>query len=549
MEIVSFPLPSAQPLSEAYCAQSDSRIAGLFGGHPSDEGAWQTRLAYLHEKREQRVPSEALARVLLDYNRRFGAEESVNKSIANIAQGAPVVVGGQQAGLWTGPLLVIHKAVTIIQAAKHAEARLGQPVVPVFWIAGEDHDWEEANHAYIQAAADAPRKIAIAHPGGARTSVSRTQLRAEEWQTALKELASVLPDTPVKQPLLARLHAAADRSSTLTDGFAHVLAHLFGEFGLVLLDADDPALRKLESGMFRTLIERGGELEEAYRAAGGAIRSLGYMEQAEAAEGCANLFLFHGDARTGAEERTLLYRRADEFANRRGTVRLTADELIGIAERAPERLSNNVLTRPLMQDYVLPVLATVLGQGEIAYWAQTSEAFRLLGMEMPIIVPRMSFTLIEPQLPKQMEKYGLNFGEIVAGYADKQQAWLDEREEWAIGDKFSETRAQFDQLYAPLLELISSLEPGLGRLGATNRERILREMNYLEARTKDAHARRFDAALRQMDRIANSLWPGGKPQERVLNAMSFYNQYGTDWVKQLLAVPFESDGGHRLVYL
>ncbi|TYP77967.1 bacillithiol biosynthesis cysteine-adding enzyme BshC [Paenibacillus methanolicus] len=547
MELESFPLPSNQPLAEAYCLQSDSRIAGLFGGHPSDEGVWQARSAYLREQRDSRVPAESLARVLLDYNRRFGSEGTVAQSIESIAQGASVIVGGQQAGLWTGPLLVIHKAVTIIQAAKHAEARVGQPVVPVFWIAGEDHDWEEANHAYIQA--DAPRKIAIAHPGGAKTSVSRTKLTAAEMKAALQELAAVLPDTPNKQPMLAMLQATADGSATLTDWFAHVLTHLFGEHGLVLLDADDPALRKLESDMFRTLIERGGELEGAYRQAGAAIRSLGYKVQAESAEGCANLFLFHGNPADGGQERTLLYRREGEFANRRGTVRLTADELIGIAEQAPERLSNNVLTRPLMQDYVLPVLATVLGQGEIAYWAQTSESFRLLGMEMPIIVPRMSFTLVEPHLPKQMDKYSLGFNEVIERYAAKRQAWLDEREEWAIGEKFGKTRAQFEELYAPLIELVSSLEPGLGRLGDTNRERILREIAYLEQRAKDAHERRFDAALRQMDRVAHSLWPGGKPQERVLNAMQLYNQYGVDWIKRLLEAPFEPDGRHRLVYL
>ncbi|MFC4103926.1 bacillithiol biosynthesis cysteine-adding enzyme BshC [Paenibacillus xanthanilyticus] len=547
MEIESFPLPSGQPLAEAYCLRSDSRIAHLFGGHPSDEGAWQARYAYLQEKRGGRVSAESLARVLRDYNGRFGAGEQVARRIGEIAQGAPVIVGGQQAGLWTGPLLVVHKAVTIIQAAKQAESRLGRPVVPVFWIAGEDHDWEEANHAYIQE--HAPRKIAILHPGGAKTSISRTRLSAAKLKDTLRELASALPDTPHKQPLLAMLEAAADESATLTDWFAHVLTHLFREHGLVLLDADDPALRKLESDMFRMLIKRGGELERAYRQAGEAIRSLGFKEQAEAAEGCANVFLFHEEPTGGGQERTLLFRRAGEFVNRRGTVRMTEDELLDIADHEPERLSNNVLTRPLMQDFVLPVLATVLGQGEIAYWAQTSEAFRLLGMEMPIIVPRMSFTIVEPHLPKQMDKYGLNFGEVVERYAVKRQAWLDEREEWAIGERFGETRARFEELYAPLIELVSSLEAGLGRLGDTNRERILREIAYLEQRAKEAHARRFDAALGQMDRVAHSLWPGGKPQERVLNAMQFCNQYGIDWVKQLLAAPFESDGRHRLVYL
>ncbi|MBO7743868.1 bacillithiol biosynthesis cysteine-adding enzyme BshC [Paenibacillus sp. MWE-103] len=537
-------LPFGQPLVEAYAKRSHPGVEALFGSHPAEESHWHRRMNWLEAHGDKRVQPERLADALLAYNKRMNAVPAVLANIEAIRAGAPVVVTGQQAGLWTGPLLVIHKAVTAIAAAREASGLTGKHVVPVFWIAGEDHDWDEANHAYVRAAEDKLVRVAIDRPAGGRTSVSRTKLAKPAMAEALQRLGAVLPDSEFKRELLDALSRFAADHDDLSGWFAAVLGWLFGKQGLVLLDSDDAGIRALEAPMFTAMIERNDALEAAYKRSEAALRELGFAPSADVADGCANLFVFEAD------ERTLLYKETDgSFRNRKETCRLSRGELLRIAAEEPQRLSNNVLTRPLMQDYLLPVLGAVLGPGEIAYWTLTGEAFRAMGMEMPLILPRMSYTLVDAATEKQMAKYGLSFDDVVHRYADRREAWLKERDELGIEERFAEAGAQFEALYAPVMRLSASVEKGLEALSANNLRRILDQIAYLEKRTKEAHARRFDAALRQQDGVALALWPEGGPQERTLNMADFWNRFGASWLEKLLEAPYDRSGGHYLIFL
>ncbi|MBW7456085.1 bacillithiol biosynthesis cysteine-adding enzyme BshC, partial [Paenibacillus sepulcri] len=262
MEIESVQLPFGQPLTEQYVKRTNPKVESIFGSHPADDRAWTDRLRQLKEHTSRRIPADRLAAMLERYNTRVNGHRSVISNIQAIANGAPVVVGGQQAGLWTGPLLVIHKAVTIIAAAREASLLTGETVIPVFWIAGEDHDWDEANHAIIHHGDAGINKIAIDRPSGSRTSVSRTELTREAFLEAVEQLKSSLPDTGFKPDLIARLTGFAEQSRTMSDLFALTMGWLFGDQGLVLLDSDDPALRELEAPMFQMIIERNDELEQ-----------------------------------------------------------------------------------------------------------------------------------------------------------------------------------------------------------------------------------------------------------------------------------------------
>ncbi|QHW30390.1 bacillithiol biosynthesis cysteine-adding enzyme BshC [Paenibacillus rhizovicinus] len=542
MKTVQIELPFSQPIAEAYIKRNHPGIEALFGSHPAEEAHWHRRLNWLKAHADKRVEPERLAEVLLAYNKRMNDHPAVMANIEAIRSGAPVVVTGQQAGLWTGPLLVIHKAVTAIAAAKDAARLTGTEIVPVFWIAGEDHDWDEANHAFIRSGEAELTRIAVPRPKGGRTSVSRTKLERAELSDSLKRLSASLPDTNFKRELLETLEGFAARCDDLSDWFALAMGWLFGKYGLVLLDSDHPDIRALEAPMFVQLLHRNDELESAYMRAAGALRELGYEPSADVAENCANVFLFEED------ERTLLYKQDGDFRNRKETFRISREELLRIAEQEPQRLSNNVLTRPLMQDYLLPVLGAVLGNGEISYWTLTGEAFRCLGMEMPLIIPRMSYTLVEGATEKQMDKYGLSFADVMTRYESHRAAWLKERDELDIESRFEEARTQFETIYNPVMGMSASIEKGLEALAANNLRRIQDQISYLEKRTKEAHARRFEAALRQQDGVALALWPNGQPQERVLNMTDFWNRSGSAWLEKLLDAPYDRSGGHHLIY-
>lgn len=301
--------------------------------------------------------------------------------------------------------------------------------------------------------------------------------------------------------------------------------------------------------MLQRMLAHNGELEGAYAAAARDVSAWGYALQAEAEHGSANLFYYRKETLTPERsERIKLYRTAEGFADRRGLVRLTADEALAQAADAPERFSNNVLSRPIMQDYLLPVLAAVLGPGEIAYWGIIGRAFRLMGMEMPLVLPRMSFTLIDETSAKHMEKYDLTLDDIIDRFEARRDDWLAEQDEGKLEARFEETKQQLLALYEPLLGEVTERMPGLAGLAAKNRELLGEQVEFMRRRVLAEQERRHEVSLRQLDRLRLMLHPGA-PQERVLNFAPYWSKYGDEWLRQLLTLPYDPSGRHRLVYL
>lgn len=534
---------SGQPITRDYIANY-AAVASLYEYNPWEAQSEEARADWLDREDRPQADRAALVRVLREYNARIGNNSAAASELLDALEDKRtlVVVGGQQAGLFTGPLLVLYKAITIINEAKTAAARLGRKVVPVFWIAGEDHDVDEVNHTYILTDSLSVQKIKLNAAPETKCSVSRWNVPAEAWDDAIAQLDQTLMNTEFKPELIERLRSICADSSTLSDQFAKIIAWLMGEYGLLLVDSDDPALRKLESGLFRSIVERNAELSDTLMAAKQRLESFGYKAQTELAPEQAHLFVFHNG------ERLLLGRGEDGFSDRKGTVRLSEDELAQLAASEPERLSNNVMTRPLMQDYLFPVLSTVLGPSEIAYWGLLRSAFELYGLRMPIIVPRYEFTLLEGTIQKQMTKYGLDFDDVVKRLAEKQSAWLEAQGSLQVDQLFEEAKEQFEQLYNPVVEAVSGLNPGLRKLAETNKQKIAEQMAFLQARAGDAFRSQHDSALRQWERIRLSVLPQGKPQERVYNGFQYLAKYGHSWLGELLESPLERDGIHRIVY-
>ncbi|WP_151735851.1 bacillithiol biosynthesis cysteine-adding enzyme BshC [Paenibacillus tengchongensis] len=543
MNVLPEPLPGGSALARDYIDHYE-KVSRFYGGEFRNPESRQARAQWLDQSEHNRAGRKEVAAVLRLYNGRFNKHEAVQDSLSLLEQpGTLVVTGGQQSGLFTGPLFVVYKAMTVIQAAREAAVQLGRPVVPLFWIAGEDHDWDEVNHTYVLNRSGEITRIKIDRPEGPRGSVSHIPVGEESWRQVLEELDGLLQDSEFKPQMLEMAAEAAHTADSMSDAFAKLLGSLFGRFGLILLDSADPALRRLEQPFFRTLIERNDELEAAYLEASTALTSSGYELQADVTAGNANIFYIHEGTRL------LLYKQDGRFTDRKGRVAFSRDELLALLAEHPEHFSNNVLTRPLMQDYVLPVLATVLGQGEIAYWAIPHAAFRTIGGQMPLILPRMSFTVVEGTLQKHMDKYNLSFSDVRSGLDSKRQEWLASTDELELGRRFAEAKQAFTEVYEPLIGQLGQIQPGLIKLGENNKTKILEQISFLQDKAQDALEKRNEAALRQWERIELSLMPLGKPQERVYNIMYYLNRYGLSWLDELMAVPSDFSGTHRMIYM
>ncbi|HEY2494968.1 MAG TPA: bacillithiol biosynthesis cysteine-adding enzyme BshC, partial [Paenibacillus sp.] len=365
MNVVMDSLKSGSALANDYIHHYE-KVESLYGEDYRHETTWNERAQWLDDTEGRRVDRHALVEILREYNGKHNAHNAVHTSLDILDKpGALVIAGGQQSGLFTGSMLVVYKAITIIQAAREAEKRLKRSVVPIFWIAGEDHDWDEVNHTYLLTGDMNLTKIRMDKHKQTRSSVSQTPVSDKEWARAMNMVIATLQDSEFKADIVTIIRQATESSNNLSDAFAKLLGKLFGQYGLVLLDSADPELRKLEQSVFQSMIEKNEELGRAYQVSAGQITSLGYELQADVAEDGANLFYIHEG------NRLLLTRVEDRFMDRKGLVAFTREQLLEILHSHPERFSNNVLTRPLMQDSLFPVLGSVLGQGEISYWAIT----------------------------------------------------------------------------------------------------------------------------------------------------------------------------------
>ncbi|MDU5949870.1 MAG: bacillithiol biosynthesis BshC, partial [Paenibacillus macerans] len=287
MNIVQDLLAPAGPLADAY-AHRFGAVAQLYEYDPALDESWSSRLEWLDETEDRRINRTALVSRLREYNRLHNPDAAVEQALGKLEQpGTAVIVGGQQSGLFTGPLLVIYKAITIIKAAKTAAAKLNRPVVPVFWIAGEDHDWDEVNHSYILSPDLQVKRIRIKRDPDNRLPVSFSQVQSEDWEQAADELEQLLPGSEFKSGLMELFRRSAAESASLSECFAKLMGAWFGKYGLVLLDSADGELRKLETPVFESIIRQNDELEAAYFESARDLAALGYEPQAEVSEGGA----------------------------------------------------------------------------------------------------------------------------------------------------------------------------------------------------------------------------------------------------------------------
>ncbi|MDT0124018.1 bacillithiol biosynthesis cysteine-adding enzyme BshC [Paenibacillus sp. RRE4] len=543
MKGITEALRSGSKLAEDYLCTTDA-ARSLYEYDIRWENGLHARAEWLKQSEHTRVDRHELAAYLRLYNKRVNDHGKVHAAITRLVEeDALVVTGGQQSGLFTGPLFVIYKAASVVAAAREAEQQLKRPVIPVFWIAGEDHDWDEVNHTYLPDKQGQIHKVKLQGHFKGKDSVSYVEVKWDQWETVLNQVEQLLPDTIHKPGLIKLITEIHQLSANLSDAFARMISALFAKTGLVLMDAADPELRKLEKPVFERLIRKNDSLREAYLQGASSVEQAGYSTSAEVAEDGANLFYIHEGARL------LLMLKDNLYQDRKGLVSFTEERLLQELEDHPERFSNNVLTRPLMQDSLLPVAAVILGHGEIAYWGLTREAFRTFGLQMPILLPRLSFTIMEEVQHKYMKQYGLSFQDVQNQLEEKKAQWLTKQETFQVDERFTQIREQFVTLYRPLLDQVAEVHPGLNRIGEANLAKMNEQIQYLERQTRKAIEDKHQVSLRHWNGIQNALFPMGKPQERVHNALFYLNRYGTEWIEELIKASADFRGEHKVISL
>jgi bacillithiol biosynthesis cysteine-adding enzyme BshC len=544
MEVKEMALPSINPFASDYI-KSKMNIRDFFHYDLAEVNVYNRRIQELKEKRFQR---EELSNTIAQYMNRFGMSEAVRDNIEALKDpDSTVVIGGQQAGLLSGPLYTIHKIISIIKLAEKQSVELGKKVIPVFWIAGEDHDLQEVNHVFALKG-DHYEKITYPYHQETKTMVSDTPLIETEASAWIQEIFRSFGETAYTKDLIVSLKQKISSSFSLTDFFVSIINDWFKEYGLLLVDAADPRLRKLESSYFEAMIEHHCEITSAVLEQQSFLSIQGYKKTIEMEANSANLFYYDKEVK----DRILLHFNKDSsvFSDKAHKLEFTYKELLEMAKIHPERLSNNVVTRPLMQEMLFPVLAFIAGPGEISYWAELKKAFELFDMKMPPIVARLNMTFVERQIEKELHELDLDLYEVLTkGTEEAEKRFLISEKDESLELLFYQMKGQLNNHHKMFSQAALVHDRGLEPLLKKNADFINEQLDFIYGKIIDSMGQKHRHILDSFKNVANHLYPEASLQERIVNIYYYLNKYGDTFIDDLMKLELEFNNQHKIIYI
>jgi bacillithiol biosynthesis cysteine-adding enzyme BshC len=487
-----------------------------------------------------KVDRNELCDVLLDMN--GGSCAGSEKTLENIKllrdSETVAVVSGQQAGLFTGPLYTIYKALSAVKLTECLKGR-GFKAVPVFWIATEDHDFLEVSNAFV-----------IGKEGGLvevrnepkrcyeNLPVGYVKLDDSIKQT-IDELFNELPHTEFTDELRQMIEKSWVSGVDYGDAFARMLTKIIGKYGIILLCPLDERLKKLATSVYVNAIKKSDEIVSALRKRSEELVSEGYHAQVLINEDYFPLF-YQAKNRT----RHALKKTAEGTYKTKDIDReFTLNELAELAEKEPHRFSPSVVLRSVVQDYLLPTVCYFGGAAEIAYFAQSGEVYRILERPITTIFHRQSFSFIESKHAKTLERYDLTLQEklipeIVEKYLASDTAKV-----------FADTEETINTELNKLERSLFTVDQTLAENSIRQRQKILYHLGSMRHKFHKAQMRKDETIKRQIETAFVSLMPHKHLQERTLNIATILNKYGIyaiDWIYDSIDL---DDKGHRIIYL
>lgn len=483
---------------------------------------------------------QVLVQDLIKYNTSLEASAETLENIEKLRDSQTVVVAtGQQAGIFTGPLYTVYKAITAVKLAEQLKKK-GIPAVPVFWIASEDHDFREVNHIHLQGLDGGVEEITLSGGENGYHPIEYVRIELTRLLQLIDQLEEHIPSTEFKDSLLTLLRNSAEKSDSLTRWFGRLMAWLFAKQGLVLFNPLLNGMREKVGLMLSSFCVHRREMAELLEKREQTIQSLGYHLQVKREESQINLFALREKGRVALFEQNgrVLTRQGEDL----GTVQETAERI----KRHPEQYSPNVITRPLLQEMLLPTVMQVCGPGEVSYFGQLMTLYPLFKLKPPVLYPRPSVTLLEPRMVRYLKKYSLTEKELF-NINGARLSYLEEKEEISIPQLFESLEETVQREYETIKEQLMHISSQLGSLTDTNRNIVLKDIAYLRGKAQEELKEKHEVALGHFYKLENACHPVNELQERIYNIFPYIIKYGPSfWDKLIEEFPLKE--GHHFYY-
>lgn len=505
------------------------------------EWAPQQRSAIQYDSTRRELVSAILRR----QNQIWGASPQTFANIDRLRAGAAAVVTGQQVGLFGGPMFAIYKALTAVKLAEESSAA-GIDAVPIFWLATSDHDLAEVNHVSLLGPDGLLRTLATASHSVSNAPVSEVRF-GDEIAPIVEEAASLLGDSEIVQ-LLRESYRPGE---TMGSAFARLYERLFGEWGVILLDASDAGLHRIAEPIYRAAIERAESLSNALILRGLALENAGYFQQVKVTESSVLLFAMRDGARTAVHKRNEGPYRATEFTigGGIGAEKTSKAELLERIASTPEKFSPNVLLRPVVQDYILPTLAYTGGAAEAAYFAQAGAVYEeLIGRVTPI-VPRFSATLVEPKVQRWLRQYGISVPDAFHTSEALRQILAARILPEDLQAAFEGANRAVAESFSTLKEALTKLDATLVDASQTAASKAQYQLDHLRERATAAELRRSEVVRRHAAALSHALYPENALQERGIAGIYFIARQGTEFLREIYQTMRTDCQNHQILEL
>ncbi len=425
------------------------------------------------------------------------------------------ITTGHQLNIFTGPLYFLYKIVSVINLSKQLkQAYPNQNFVPVYWMATEDHDFEEINYFNFK-----EHKI----KWNKESSGAVGRLSTAGFEEVYNEFSNLLGKSETASYLKDLFKKSYLKHSNLTEATRYLVNELFGAYGLLIIDGDDVDLKKLcipkveDELLNQTSYKEVSKTNEQ-------LKKLSYKIQVNPRE--INLFYL----KDGLRERIIFENNSFKIKNTK--IVFTKDEILEELYQKPERFSPNVLLRGLYQETILPNLCYIGGGGELAYWFQLKHYFKVVNVPFPMLVLRNSALLISKKQLKKLAKLHISLEEI---FQKKELLIHSKVKEFSeINIDFTKQKEFLQQQFIDLKELAKQTDASFLSAVNAQEKKQLNGLNTLEKRLLKAQKRKLSEIVERISKLQNELFPNQSLEERIRNFSEVYEIIGKDLIPQLI---------------
>lgn len=486
---------------------------------------------------------QALCDSLATLNSELGAGPKTIENINALREPRTVaVVSGQQTGLFGGPLYTVYKALSAIRLASELNSR-GHRAVPVFWMATEDHDFEEVSTTYFfSGQSKLYRSVYCQNVDGEGTPVGNIVVD-KSISTDIECLAAALSPSSSRDAIKEELSRSWGASHTFGRAFGQTIADLTSKYGLILFDPQQSGLKHLSARTYGRAVECADDIVEAIVNRDIQLEEHGFHSQVMVDKDYFPLFWIDD---SGAR-RALRRLSAGVYGVKGQKVQFTRDELHQIAEHQPDRLSPGVMLRPVVQDDLLPTAAYFGGGAEISYFAQNSVVYEILDRPVTPIFHRQSFTILQPRDAKSIRKLGLEYLDLFMDSQSVAIKWAEGNIPPAMANIFTNATKLVNNELDKIKHVIESVDGTLIDHVEKRRRKMLHHISALRTKTLRAISRKNGDAQRRISELHSVVMPNGHLQERSINVYSFVNTFGRGFIDLIYESVDLSDKGHRII--